>query len=179
MVEGQTDLFMYTLRSGKLTRLTDDLYSEVQANWSPNWFVDEVAWVQSVADTHGWPHGIVGYADFTVDDVRPQLDKLEGFALMRGIRQQLHWHEKPMYRFAPHGDVARDPRVCSGADKKTRFPLPCPLAPYSSSTSFRSVVRDAFASPKSIFVFGSKKSWFEMPAKPGFMLRFMTMQFCA
>lgn len=91
------------------TGITKSVY--VQANWSPNWFVDEVAWVQSVADTHGWPHGIVGYADFTVDDVRPQLDKLEGFALMRGIRQQLHWHEKPMYRFAPHGDVARDPRV--------------------------------------------------------------------
>lgn len=91
------------------TGITKSVY--VQANWSPNWFVDEVAWVQSVADAHGWPHGIVGYADFRVEDVRPQLDKLQGFALMRGIRQQLHWHEKPMYRFAPHGDVARDPVV--------------------------------------------------------------------
>ena len=35
---------------------------------------------------------------------------------------------------------------------------------------------EAFASPKSIFVFGSKKSWFEMPAKPEFMLHFMTME---
>lgn len=91
------------------TGITKSVY--VQANWSPNWFVDEAAWVQSVADTHGWPHGIVGYANFMVEDVRPQLDKLEGFSLMRGIRQQLHWHEKRMYRFAPHGDVARDPRV--------------------------------------------------------------------
>lgn len=91
------------------TGITKSVY--VQANWSPNWFVDEAAWAQSVADTHGWPHGIVGYANFMGDDVRPQLDKLEGFSLMRGIRQQLHWHEKPMYRFAPHGEVARDPRV--------------------------------------------------------------------
>lgn len=83
----------------------------VQANWAPNWFADEVAWVQSVADEHGWPHGIVGYADFTVDDVRPQLDRLETYPLMRGLRQQLHWHENPLYRFAARPDLATDPTV--------------------------------------------------------------------
>ena len=34
MVEGQTDLFMYDLVSKNMTQLTDDLYSEVQANWN-------------------------------------------------------------------------------------------------------------------------------------------------
>jgi len=62
----------------------------VQANWAPNWAAGEVAWVQLVADAHGWPHGIVGYADFTVADVRPQLDRLKKYPLMRGIRQQFH-----------------------------------------------------------------------------------------
>ncbi|MEL6523435.1 MAG: amidohydrolase family protein [Pseudomonadota bacterium] len=83
----------------------------VQANWAPNWAHDEVAWVQSMADDHGVIAGIVGYADFTVDDVRPQLDRLKDYPLMRGIRQQLHWHENPAYRFAPHAEVARDPKV--------------------------------------------------------------------
>ncbi len=83
----------------------------VQANWTPNWFEDEVAWVQSVADEHGWPHGIVGYADFTARDVRPQLDRLKKFSLMRGLRQQLHWHENPAYRFAPGPDLPSDPTV--------------------------------------------------------------------
>jgi len=83
----------------------------VQANWAPNWFVDEVAWVQSVADAHGWPHGIVGYADFTVADVRPQLDRLKAYPLMRGIRQQFHWHENPLYRFAARPDLPADPMV--------------------------------------------------------------------
>ena len=32
--------------------------------------------MSQVADESGWPHGIVGYADVTVDDVRPQLDRL-------------------------------------------------------------------------------------------------------
>lgn len=83
----------------------------VQANWAPNWFRDEAAWVQSVADDTGWPHGIVGYADMCVDDVRPQLDALKSIPLMRGIRQQLHWHENPLYRFASRNDLAADPTV--------------------------------------------------------------------
>ena len=83
----------------------------VQANWAPNWFADEAAWVQSVSDRTGWPHGLVAYADFTVDDVRPQLEKLKPYALMRGVRQQFHWHENPMYRFAARPDVPADPTV--------------------------------------------------------------------
>lgn len=87
--------------------ITKSVY--VQANWAPNWFEDEVAWVQSVSDETGWPHGIVGYADFTVEDVRPQLDRLKKYPAMRGIRQQLHWHENPLYRFASNPDMPRDP----------------------------------------------------------------------
>jgi predicted TIM-barrel fold metal-dependent hydrolase len=83
----------------------------VQANWAPNWAVDEAAWVQSVADKRGWPHGIVGYADFTAADVRPQLEKLKEYPLMRGIRQQLHWHENPLYRFASRPDLPADKGV--------------------------------------------------------------------
>ena len=73
----------------------------VQANWAPEHAVDEAEWVQSVADETGWPNAIVAYADFTVEDVRPQLDALAKFDLVRGIRQQFHWHENPTYRFAP------------------------------------------------------------------------------
>lgn len=87
--------------------ITKSVY--VQANWAPNWFEDEVAWVQSVSDKTGWPHGIVGYADFTVEDVRPQLDRLKKYPAMRGIRQQLHWHENPLYRFASNPEMPKDP----------------------------------------------------------------------
>lgn len=83
----------------------------VQANWPVDRFEDEVAWVQSVADASGWPHAIVGYADFTAGDVRPQLDRLAAYPLMRGLRQQFHWHEKPLYRFAQRADLATDPAV--------------------------------------------------------------------
>ena len=81
----------------------------VQANWAPERFEDEVAWVQAVADASGWPHGIVGYADLLASDVRPQLDRLAKYPRLRGVRMQLHWHENETYRFAPRPDLALDP----------------------------------------------------------------------
>lgn len=81
----------------------------VQANWAKDRFEDEVAWVQTTADEHGFPHAIVGYADFLADDVRPQLDRLARYPLMRGVRMQLHWHRNPMFRFATAPDLCRDP----------------------------------------------------------------------
>jgi predicted TIM-barrel fold metal-dependent hydrolase len=81
----------------------------VQCNWAPNWFEDEVAYVSRVAAATGWPQAIVGYADFTEADVRPQLDRLRKFPLMRGLRQQIHWHRNPFYRFASRADLATDP----------------------------------------------------------------------
>jgi predicted TIM-barrel fold metal-dependent hydrolase len=83
----------------------------VQANWAPNWFADEARWVQAVADRTGWPHAIVAYADFTGPDVRGHLDKLKAVPLVRGVRQQFHWHENPLYRFARRPDLPADPQV--------------------------------------------------------------------
>ena len=83
----------------------------VQTNWPKENFEAEVAWVSQIADQSGWPHGIVGYADVTVDDIRPQLDRLTKYKLMRGVRMQLHWHENTTYRFAARPDLATDPKV--------------------------------------------------------------------
>jgi predicted TIM-barrel fold metal-dependent hydrolase len=80
----------------------------VQANWAKASFEEEVAYVQRASDETGYPHGIVGYADFLVDDVRPQLDRLVKYRGMRGLRMQLHWHANPQYRFADRPDLARD-----------------------------------------------------------------------
>jgi predicted TIM-barrel fold metal-dependent hydrolase len=76
----------------------------VQTNWDKNRAVEEVQWVQEIAETTGWPHAIVGFADFDSDDVGETLAAQAQFPLMRGVRQQLHWHENPQYRFAPQPD---------------------------------------------------------------------------
>ena len=60
----------------------------VQTNWAKEHFEDEAAWVQRTAEDTGWPHALVAYADLTVDDVRPQLDRLKRYPLLRGVRMQ-------------------------------------------------------------------------------------------
>ena len=83
----------------------------VQANWAPNWFADEVAWVSRTAERSGWPHAIVGYIDMRQKDARADLDRLAAYPLVRGVRHQMHWHENPLYRFAPGPEVVASERV--------------------------------------------------------------------
>jgi predicted TIM-barrel fold metal-dependent hydrolase len=81
----------------------------VQTNWPAGREEEEAAWVQSVADGHGFPHAIVGYADLAAPTVGATLDGMMKHPRLRGIRQQLHWHETPLYRFAARPDLMDDP----------------------------------------------------------------------
>jgi predicted TIM-barrel fold metal-dependent hydrolase len=81
----------------------------VQANWPNDQFVEEVNFVSEASDRAGFPIAIVGFADMLADDARPQLDKLARNRRVRGIRQQLHWHENALYRFAREPDLPRNP----------------------------------------------------------------------
>ena len=91
------------------TGVTKSVY--VQCNWPKDRFEDEVAYVQQAAHETGFPQAIVGYADFLVSDVRPQLDRLTKYPGMRGLRMQLQWHKNPQYQFASGPDLARDPTL--------------------------------------------------------------------
>ena len=77
----------------------------IQANWPKHKAVEEVAFVQSVAGIHGWPHAIIGYADLLADDAAITLNAQAKHLLMRGIRMQLHWHVNPLYCFAHSPDI--------------------------------------------------------------------------
>jgi predicted TIM-barrel fold metal-dependent hydrolase len=83
----------------------------VQANWPVDKAVEEAAWIESLARDSGWPHATIAYADMTVADARPALDRLARLPRVRGIRQQFHWHENPLYRFAVRPDLCADPTV--------------------------------------------------------------------
>jgi len=95
----------------------------VQTNWAKADFETEVAFVSDVAARTGWPHAVVGYADMTVDDVRPQLDRLIRYPLLRGVRMQLHWHETPAFRFAPSADQVIDPKVRANVRRLSDYGL--------------------------------------------------------
>ena len=81
----------------------------VQVNVAPGKEVDEVAWVQSVADRNPLPNAITAFADLSAADVGDVLDRELAAGGTRAIRQQLHWHEKPLYRFAGRPDLMNDP----------------------------------------------------------------------
>jgi len=95
----------------------------VQANWSPDAAEAEARWIEDLGRETGWPHATVAYADMTVPDVRPALDRLALNPRLRGIRQQLHWHENPQYRFAARPDLPSDPAVIRNVGRLAEYGL--------------------------------------------------------
>lgn len=115
----------------------------VQANWPPAKAMDEVAWVSDLFDDTGWPQAIVGYADMTVDDARPALDRLAAFPLVRGIRQQFHWHENALYRFAAHADLCRDAAVQRNIAQLSDYGWPFDLQVFTDQMDGACALADA------------------------------------
>lgn len=58
----------------------------VEASHDPSDPVRETRWLQSLADVHGFPHGIVGFADLTKSDVGAILEAHAESPNFRGIR---------------------------------------------------------------------------------------------
>lgn len=81
----------------------------VQTNWGKGHEIEEVGWVQANADRAGWPHAIVSYVDFQSDQAPQVMAAQAKSPLMRGVRQQLHWHTNEQYRFAPAPDQMNTP----------------------------------------------------------------------
>ncbi|MEM9523685.1 MAG: amidohydrolase family protein [Pseudomonadota bacterium] len=99
--------------------ITGSVY--VQANWAPNWAVDEARWVAAEAARTGWPMAIVAFADMTRRDCGGTLRKLSDIPGVVGIRHQFHWHQTPLYRFAPHAHLCDDPQVQRNVARLAEF----------------------------------------------------------
>jgi predicted TIM-barrel fold metal-dependent hydrolase len=63
----------------------------VTANWGIPRALEETRWLQSVADKHGFPHGIVAQADLADPDLDVKLKEQNQFPNLRGVRQMLYW----------------------------------------------------------------------------------------
>ena len=82
----------------------------VQPNWPMDRVVDEVRWVAELHERTGWPMAVVGCADlFSPDAVDVMKTQQEISPLVVGTRLQLHWHERPEFRFADGPDRMKDP----------------------------------------------------------------------
>jgi predicted TIM-barrel fold metal-dependent hydrolase len=59
----------------------------VQADWDERGDpVAETAWLQAVADRHGFPHAIVAYADLAAPDVESLIARHRAYRNLRGVR---------------------------------------------------------------------------------------------
>jgi predicted TIM-barrel fold metal-dependent hydrolase len=118
------------LADARPSDVTQSVY--VQVNVAPGEEVEEVAWVQSVADRCGFPHAITAFADLAAADIGDVLDRELAAGNVRAIRQQLHWHEKPLYRFAARPDVMDDPAWRRGLKEVARRGLMFELQIFTS-----------------------------------------------
>ena len=77
----------------------------VQANFDMSRPADETKGLQGFADRHGFPHGIVAYADLTDSAIEDTLASHLEYANTRGIRQQVYYHpENEYWRFVDRPD---------------------------------------------------------------------------
>jgi predicted TIM-barrel fold metal-dependent hydrolase len=82
-----------------------------QTNWPPKGELTEVEWVDAESKkSNGVLQGMTAYCNLLAEDA-PEMLSAEDKAsnLVRGIRMQLHWHENPLYRFAPRPDLMNEP----------------------------------------------------------------------
>jgi predicted TIM-barrel fold metal-dependent hydrolase len=88
--------------------ITSSVY--VQANWPLDRCVDEVRWLRDVHAETGWPIAVVGSADLFDEGAAEVMRRQAAVTpLVRGTRLQLHWHERPEFRFASAPDRMKDP----------------------------------------------------------------------
>ncbi|WP_026615954.1 amidohydrolase family protein [Ensifer aridi] len=90
----------------------------------------ETKWLQSVADKHGFPHGIVGYADFRKPDVGDLLDEHMQYANFRGIRQSMNYHTDSAKTYLNEPEVSRTPEWRQGFKELARRGLSYDLQLY-------------------------------------------------
>ncbi len=92
--------------------------------------VGETRWLQGVADIHGFPHGIVGYADLRKADVGTLLDGHMQYRNFRGIRQSMNYHEDPAKTYLTEPEVSRTPEWRRGFKELARRGLSFDLQLY-------------------------------------------------
>lgn len=116
----------------------------VQVNVAPGAEVEEVAWVQSVANRAGFPQAITAFADLAAPNVDDVLDRAVASGTVRAIRQQIHWHEKPLYRFAARPDVMNDVAWRSGLQAVARRGLMFELQVFASQMRNAAALAEMF-----------------------------------
>jgi predicted TIM-barrel fold metal-dependent hydrolase len=74
----------------------------------------ETMWLQTLADSAGFPHGIVARAELEHPNVEKLLAEHHQYTNLRGIRHIVNWHKNPNLTFTSHSDLLNDSAWLSG-----------------------------------------------------------------
>jgi len=124
----------------------------VTAMWGPGRAFDESKWLQSVADQHGFPHGIVGNVDLAAPDAEAALKAQKQFPNLRGVRQMLYWDKEPVRQGAPRVDLCNDPAFRRGFALLEEYGLSFELQVYAHQANYAVELIQAFPNVKMILV---------------------------
>lgn len=95
----------------------------VEGNFDPTNPVGETAWLQKIADEHGFPHAIVGYAPLHAPNAEGILEAHLVHRNFRGVRQILNWDPDPILSQCDRPDYLDDPAWRRGFNLLARHSL--------------------------------------------------------
>ncbi|WP_428262698.1 amidohydrolase family protein [Haliangium sp.] len=141
--DGYRDLWLGDYRSLRRNYLIGDYLADcagnnvvkavhIQAQWDHDDPVGETRWLQACADEHGYPHGIVAYADLSHPEVESVLREHRRHRNVKGVRMDLNWHQDPYYRFCERPDYMSDERWLAGFASLERYQLSFDLQVYAA-----------------------------------------------
>jgi predicted TIM-barrel fold metal-dependent hydrolase len=104
----------------------------VDAGFDPSQPVAETRWLQSIANRHGFPHGVVARAKLHRPDVETMLAAHCRFPNVRGIRHIVNWHPDPAKTYVTKPDFLTDPAWLRGFARLKRYNLSFDLQLYPS-----------------------------------------------
>lgn len=122
----------------------------VTANWGRP--LDETRWLQSVADKHGFPHGIVAQVDLADAGIEAQLKAQKQFPNMRGVRQMLYWDTLPVRQSVPRPDYCNAPDFRRGFALLEQYDLSFELQVYAPQAAYAVELIKAFPNVRMILV---------------------------
>jgi predicted TIM-barrel fold metal-dependent hydrolase len=124
----------------------------VTANWGLERALDETRWLQSVADSHGFPHGIVAQVDLADPDVEAKLKAHKEFPNVRGVRQMLYWDGDPVRQSVPRPDYCNAMEFRRGFALLEQYDLSFELQVYGRQAPYAVELIKAFPNVRMILV---------------------------
>ena len=124
----------------------------VTANWGLARALDETRWLQSVADKHGFPHGIVCNVDLASPEAEAALEAQKQFPNLRGVRQMLYWDSDPVRQAASRPDYCNDRDFRRGFALLEKHDLHFELQVYAGQAAYAADLVKAFPNVRMILV---------------------------